>query len=245
MDNSVRLSLELGNLPSSPTQEMMEINEAHPYGSLNDSLDIFNILKNEERCYRADCLNSKDLFQKSLDLHAKEVGAGETMNSFVESYNHVDRKRILHRLPQPLQITHIESDHEAGEEMPPEEPRQPAQRHPVAALPPYENLKQLLPPEMRNLLTELPKEYLQALEDLQRQPEIKSDRRRRVERYLEKRRLKTWNKKICYNCRQKVAEERLRVKGRFIGRKKAIQILGLKATGTNLGQIRVLLENQK
>ena len=36
--------------------------------------------------------------------------------------------------------------------------------------------------------------------------EIKSVRRLKVERYLEKRRKKTWDKKICYNCRQKVAE---------------------------------------
>lgn len=43
-----------------------------------------------------------------------------------------------------------------------------------------------------------------------------------MERYLEKRRLKTWNKKICYNCRQKVAEERLRIKGRFVARKKPL-----------------------
>lgn len=64
---------------------------------------------------------------------------------------------------------------------------------------------------------------------MQAQPEIKSDRRRRVERYLEKRRLKTWDKKICYNCRQKVAELRLRNKGRFIGRKKAFEMRGLKA----------------
>lgn len=56
--------------------------------------------------------------------------------------------------------------------------------------------------------------------------------------------MKTWNKKICYNCRQKVAEERLRVKGRFIGRKKAIEMLGLKDR-RNLTEIRSLLADKK
>jgi superfamily II helicase len=63
-----------------------------------------------------------------------------------------------------------------------------------------------------------------------------------VERYLEKRRLKTWDNNICYNCRQKVAEERLRVKGRFIGRKKAIEMLGL-TDRRNTSEIKHLLDN--
>ena len=57
--------------------------------------------------------------------------------------------------------------------------------------------------------------------------EMKSVRRLKVERYLEKRRNKTWNRKICYNCRQKVAEERLRIKGKFIKKRRAMELLGL------------------
>jgi hypothetical protein len=57
--------------------------------------------------------------------------------------------------------------------------------------------------------------------------DIKSSRRLKVERYLEKRRIKTWNRKICYNCRQKVAEERLRIKGKFIKKRRAMELLGL------------------
>jgi hypothetical protein len=57
--------------------------------------------------------------------------------------------------------------------------------------------------------------------------ELKSVRRLKVERYLEKRRNKTWNRKICYNCRQKVAEERLRIKGKFIKKRRAMELLGL------------------
>lgn len=52
--------------------------------------------------------------------------------------------------------------------------------------------------------------------------DIKSVRRLKVERYLEKRRSKTLNRKICYNCRQKVAEERLRIKGKFIKKRRAM-----------------------
>ncbi len=57
--------------------------------------------------------------------------------------------------------------------------------------------------------------------------ELKSVRRLKVESYLEKRRNKTWNRKICYNCRQKVAEERLRIKGKFIKKRRAMELLGL------------------
>ena len=76
---------------------------------------------------------------------------------------------------------------------------------------------------------EIPTEYLRGLISIHNQPQVKSARRIKVERYLEKRRLKTWNKKICYNCRQKVAEERLRVKGRFVARKKGLHFLKMEA----------------
>lgn len=72
------------------------------------------------------------------------------------------------------------------------------------------------------------------------QKEIKSIRRLKVERYLEKRRNKTWNKKICYNCRQRVAEERLRIKGKFIKKRRAMQILGL-ATPISTVEVKRML----
>ncbi|MBS1890178.1 MAG: CCT domain-containing protein [Actinobacteria bacterium] len=95
----------------------------------------------------------------------------------------------------------------------------------------WENLRANIPSEFHNIISEMdiPAEYFTALGNITTQPEVKSDRRRRVERYLEKRRLKTWDKKICYNCRQKVAELRLRNKGRFIGRKKIFDLAGLKS----------------
>ena len=36
-------------------------------------------------------------------------------------------------------------------------------------------------------------------------------------------------KKFCYKCRQQVAEKRLRIKGRFVTKKQAFEILGVSA----------------
>jgi hypothetical protein len=70
-------------------------------------------------------------------------------------------------------------------------------------------------------------DYVKGLLLVKDNSEVKSVRRLKVERYLEKRRNKTWNRKICYNCRQKVAEERLRIKGKFIKKRRAMELLGL------------------
>ena len=73
--------------------------------------------------------------------------------------------------------------------------------------------------------------------------ELKSVRRLKVERYLEKRRNKTWNRKICYNCRQKVAEERLRIKGKFIKKRRAMELLGL-TKPVPMVELKKLLEKE-
>ena len=44
------------------------------------------------------------------------------------------------------------------------------------------------------------------------------ERAQRIQRYLEKRKRRVWKKKINYRCRQKLADGRLRVKGRFVSR---------------------------
>jgi hypothetical protein len=42
------------------------------------------------------------------------------------------------------------------------------------------------------------------------------ERRKRIDRYLEKRRRRVWTKKVDYDVRKNFADSRLRVKGRFV-----------------------------
>lgn len=52
------------------------------------------------------------------------------------------------------------------------------------------------------------------------------ERRKKIARFLEKRRKRTWGKKIFYDCRKRVADHRLRVKGRFVTKQQAVELLG-------------------
>lgn len=49
----------------------------------------------------------------------------------------------------------------------------------------------------------------------------------KVRRYLQKKSMKSQMKKFCYKCRKQVAEKRLRIKGRFVTREQAYEILGI------------------
>lgn len=53
------------------------------------------------------------------------------------------------------------------------------------------------------------------------------ERQQKIKRYLEKRQRRTWTKKISYDCRKRVADNRLRVKGRFVTKLQAVSSLGL------------------
>ena len=53
------------------------------------------------------------------------------------------------------------------------------------------------------------------------------ERQQKIRRYMEKRQRRTWGKKISYNCRKRVADNRLRVKGRFVTKLQAVSSLGV------------------
>lgn len=52
------------------------------------------------------------------------------------------------------------------------------------------------------------------------------ERKTKILKYLEKKKNRKWSKRISYDCRKRVAENRLRIKGRFVTKKQAIAILG-------------------
>lgn len=53
------------------------------------------------------------------------------------------------------------------------------------------------------------------------------ERQIKVQKYLDKRKRRSFSKKISYNCRKRVADSRLRVKGRFITKSQASALKGL------------------
>jgi hypothetical protein len=52
-------------------------------------------------------------------------------------------------------------------------------------------------------------------------PLTAEERQRKVARYLAKRKQRTWGKRIAYACRKRVADNRVRVKGRFVSKTQA------------------------
>lgn len=53
------------------------------------------------------------------------------------------------------------------------------------------------------------------------------ERRSKVLKFKAKKSRRVWNKKINYDCRKKVADSRLRVKGKFVTKEQACNILGV------------------
>ncbi|CDW71244.1 cct motif family protein [Stylonychia lemnae] len=71
-----------------------------------------------------------------------------------------------------------------------------------------------------------------------------SERMEKVRRYLHKKGMKSQMKKFCYKCRKQVAEKRLRIKGRFVTKEQAFEILGITSDELKSNEIiQKLLEN--
>ena len=51
-------------------------------------------------------------------------------------------------------------------------------------------------------------------------------RRVKLLRYLDKKKRRVWKKKVNYDCRKKVADKRLRIKGKFVTMEQACEQLG-------------------
>lgn len=59
-------------------------------------------------------------------------------------------------------------------------------------------------------------------------------RQAKIQRYLEKRRRRSFHKKVVYLCRKRVADTRLRVKGRFVAKHLAASLKGLENDKNNV-----------
>lgn len=70
------------------------------------------------------------------------------------------------------------------------------------------------------------------------------ERREKIRKYREKRKQRIWKKKVSYDCRKKVADKRLRIKGRFVTREQAYAILGTTAEDLASNELlRTLITN--
>lgn len=73
-------------------------------------------------------------------------------------------------------------------------------------------------------------------------PYFQETRHDKLRRYLQKRNSRNWCRKVSYDCRKKVADSRLRIKGRFITRAQAEFILGEPLINFTPDEIKLRLE---
>ena len=70
-------------------------------------------------------------------------------------------------------------------------------------------------------------------------------RRLKLLKYMEKKKRRVWKKKVNYDCRKKVADGRLRIKGKFVTYEQACEQLKMASLeGYTADEVRVMLENR-
>ena len=62
---------------------------------------------------------------------------------------------------------------------------------------------------------------------------------------MEKKRKRVWKKKVNYDCRKKVADGRLRIKGKFVTYEEACKQAGCKKEETSADELKFILEKSK
>jgi len=76
-------------------------------------------------------------------------------------------------------------------------------------------------------------------------PLTQEERLEKLRKYICKRRLRHTQEKFQYKCRKQVAQKRLRIKGRFVTKEQAYEMLGLDPTELKSNEfIQKLLEKQ-
>ncbi|CAG9326868.1 unnamed protein product [Blepharisma stoltei] len=55
------------------------------------------------------------------------------------------------------------------------------------------------------------------------------ERQKKLQKYREKKARRNWRKKISYDCRKRVADKRIRVKGRFVTKEQAMSLLEIQS----------------
>lgn len=93
-------------------------------------------------------------------------------------------------------------------------------------------------PENFQLDVEAREEELMARAQSSVQRLTEAERKEKIQKYLKKRENRIWRKKISYDCRKKVADKRLRIKGRFVTKQQAFALLG--ATPEELANNKLL-----
>ena len=70
-------------------------------------------------------------------------------------------------------------------------------------------------------------------------------RRLKLLKYMEKKKKRVWKKKVNYDCRKKVADGRLRIKGKFVTFEQACEQLNVKSLeGYTADEVKAMLEKR-